>query len=229
MALVMRYFLNKVIQKVVVFFMPTRMVYNRSEQEIRESMRTRTEEELALRAQDLNEICALLDKFSTPYYLSGGTLLGIIRGGDFLPWDGDVDIDVRVEDVYSKQTQIVTALVQAGFKIKIHRPSKIDFKIKAVKHGDTVYEILGYLKMDDMRYKKWSHFPDRFMRGTSEVVLRGRRYKTFAEPEQYLKWYYGDWRTPVRSESPLGYVTESSTTGPLALMRLRLAGLFTRF
>lgn len=83
--------------------------------------------------------------------------------------------------------------------------------------------------MDDMRYKKWSHFPGSFMRGTSEVVLRGRRYKTFAEPEQYLTWYYGDWRTPIQSESHLGYMTEHSLTRPLALMRLRLAGLFVRF
>lgn len=225
----LRHFLNKVIQKVVVFFMPVRIVYNRSEQEVRKSMRTRTEEELALRAKDLHEICAILDKFSIPYYLAGGTLLGIVRDGDFIPWDTDVDIDVRIEDVYPKQTQIVTAFVQAGFEIKMHRPSKIDFKIKAVKHGDTAYEIIGYLKMDDMRYKKWSHFPGSFMRGTSEVVLRGRRYKTFAEPEQYLTWYYGDWRTPIQSESHLGYMTEHSLTRPLALMRLRLAGLFVRF
>ncbi len=224
----MRWFFKKLRQKVVVFFMPSRIVYERSAAEERKSLRTRTEEELSLRAQDLREICTLLDELSVPYYLSGGALLGSIRDGDFVPWDGDVDIDVRVEDVYPKQARLIGAFARAGYEIKLHTPSKIDFKIKMTKHK-TLFEIVGFFKMGDMRYRKWSHYPDSFTHGNTEVLLRGERYKTFANPEQYLEWYYGDWRTPVRAASHHAYVTNSSRTRPLVLIRLRLASLFARF
>ena len=224
----MRYFLNKVIQKVVVFFMPSRIVFERSPEEIRESTRIRTEEELALRAGDLKEICAFLDELSIPYYLSGGTLLGIVRGGDFIAWDGDVDIDVRIEDVYPKQAQLMEAFVKAGYKIKVYKPSNIDFRIRAAKHG-SVFEVIGFFKMGDKRYRKWSYYPDSFTRDKSEVSLRGERYKTFAVPERYLEWYYGDWRTPIRDGNHHKYVTAKSRTGPFALMLLRIAAMCTKF
>lgn len=224
----MRYFLNKVIQKVVVFFVPSHIVFERSEQEIRESMRTRTEEELALRAQDLEEVCAFLDTLSIPYYLSGGALLGIMRDGDFIAWDGDVDIDVRIEDVYPKQAQLMEAFIKAGYQIKVYKQSKIDFKIRTEKHG-SIFEIVGFFKMGDKRYRKWSYYPDNFTHGESDVILRGEHYRTFAAPERYLEWYYGDWRTPIRDDNHHKYVTSKSRTGPVALMFLRVVALFTKF
>lgn len=42
----------------------------------------------------LLQTCRLLDQHNIPYYLEGGTLLGIVRDGDLLPWDGDLDISI---------------------------------------------------------------------------------------------------------------------------------------
>ena len=38
---------------------------------------------------ELDEICKRND---VTYYLAGGTALGAIRGGGFLPWDDDIDL-----------------------------------------------------------------------------------------------------------------------------------------
>ncbi len=39
-----------------------------------------------------------LTKHEIKYFLEGGTLLGIVRDGDLLPWDHDVDISIDYSD-----------------------------------------------------------------------------------------------------------------------------------
>ena len=39
-----------------------------------------------------------LTKHRINYFLEGGTLLGIVRDGDLLPWDHDVDISIDYSD-----------------------------------------------------------------------------------------------------------------------------------
>ena len=38
---------------------------------------------------ELDEICRRND---IEYYMAGGTALGAVRGGGFLPWDDDIDL-----------------------------------------------------------------------------------------------------------------------------------------
>ena len=40
----------------------------------------------------LREVVRVLDELKIPYYMQGGTMLGAIRHGGFIPWDDDVDL-----------------------------------------------------------------------------------------------------------------------------------------
>ena len=57
------------------------------------------------------EFKRIMNKHNIPYYMIGGTMLGAIRHGGFIPWDDDMDFGVlrcdyeRAKDVLKKELQ----------------------------------------------------------------------------------------------------------------------------
>ncbi|MFW6040703.1 MAG: LicD family protein [Thermoplasmatota archaeon] len=65
------------------------------------------DEKEAIRA--LKDVKNILDEEDITYWLESGTLLGAVRNGRFIPWDGDIDLGLFRED-YIKVKRLLKSL-----------------------------------------------------------------------------------------------------------------------
>ena len=63
-----------------------------------EEQKARLHEIQGIELAILREVDRICKKYNLHYSLSGGTLLGAIRHKDFIPWDDDIDIDLKRDD-----------------------------------------------------------------------------------------------------------------------------------
>ncbi len=178
----------------------------------KDKLRIRSEAELQLQSKGLSEIVDLLESQKISFFLGGGTLLGIVREGDFIPWDWDVEIDVKAEEIYPKRKEIIKDLESAGFEVieeDTFLENRKNLKISAEKYG-AKYEILSYYRLFFSRCRKSKKMPARFFEGNERCVLRQRVYPVLSPAKEYLRYNYGNWEIPLKSGLKDDYVTKRS-------------------
>lgn len=63
----------------------------------------------------------LCEEFGLRYYLLAGSVLGAVRHGGFIPWDDDIDVGIRIEDLDRFEQILAEALPQrlpTGFTLE---------------------------------------------------------------------------------------------------------------
>ena len=65
----------------------------------------------------LKEIKKFMDGLGVKFMLFDGVLLGAIREKNFIKWDWDVELAIRVEDIYDQVAILLEAAKDSGFSI----------------------------------------------------------------------------------------------------------------
>ena len=69
--------------------------------------------------QIMKEIMPIIDKNGFKYFMLGGTLLGAVRHGGFIPWDDDIDLGMPRED-YDQFIKIVSDELPPYLKLRTY-------------------------------------------------------------------------------------------------------------
>lgn len=89
----------------------------------------------------LRRVDALCRRHNIDYWLEGGTLLGAVRHGGFIPWDDDLDIEVRYEDFHRLCRLISEELHDCGLRLQTHATDRNYFiPFAKVRECDSKYE-----------------------------------------------------------------------------------------
>lgn len=178
-------------------------------------MRTISQEELKeLQLSILDYVDAFCKENSIKYTLSGGTLLGAVRHGGYIPWDDDIDIQL-LRDEYDRFTDIWNRTkdehpyelvsIESGNGIgyvfgKIHNPETITY-VRGLERTGVYIDVFPVDKViDDIdfrrRRKKIMNLKRRegaaFLlstRSTSQIsLIQGLKcfFLTFGKPRTYF-------------------------------------------
>jgi len=150
-------------------------------------------------AENLLDFKEVLDKYNIPFVFIFGTLLGVVRKGDFIDCDTDVDVACFNEFTrkdHCKMRDVKEELFIKGFDVVDSNlcPLHNDYFIR----GGEKIEIWWFDKIDDewifgdtLRYNKI------FFDFTEEIDFLGTKFLIPNSPEKFLELTYGkDWRTP---------------------------------
>jgi len=154
----------------------------------------------------------LLQKNNVPFWIEAGTLLGIYRNGDLIPWDYDADLSIPAE--YADH---VAKLRYNFFPSYIVRKRSIDNRwlpgnTRVVKVKSTweklrqvnfhidlfcIYKVNNKYRWVDTGVLK--QVDEKFFNKQDHITWEGRKIPVPSHTEEYLTLRYGDWRKPDKT------------------------------
>ena len=153
----------------------------------------------------------ILNDNNIKYWLEAGTLLGVIRDGDLIPWDYDADIGIyadSIEDIMKLKMKFFPKyLIKKKFINTMWLPGNIRVlkvkttweKIKQLNfHLDLfcVYKVNNNYRWSDSNALK--HVNQKFYDKLDVIDWEGRKIYIPSNAEEYLTLRYGDWKTPEK-------------------------------
>ncbi|KAF4665063.1 hypothetical protein FOL47_004815 [Perkinsus chesapeaki] len=119
------------------------------------------------------------------YMITDGALLGSLKFGKLLDWDGDIDLHIHTEDFYRIETEVLPTVLQDGYYLRKHDNGR-SWILQANDHNHLYIE---YNLREEPFDDSW------------RVPVDNRLYNTLQHPEINLTSWYGPlfYRNGLRS------------------------------
>lgn len=156
---------------------------------------------------DFMFVLSLLEKLKINYWVADGTLLGLYRGGNFIPHDTDIDFYTLECGAFPELEQ---NLIQSGYSVG-RNMKKFGFQFQLTfisPHGNLIdfcnWRVTSSDKVEffapEIGYRRLQSIE--FFKDSREYNLSGYRFRSFVNAEGWLAMMYGEsWVVPEDSKS----------------------------
>lgn len=156
----------------------------------------------------LLEVDELLKKLEIKYFLSCGTALGLYRDGGFIPWDDEIDIDIYSEIFVPRIEELKETFINYGYIARATSRGPTS-KMSVFKKGVKVAMGAIYDNTKGYRCDSYQKFPIGFYENAVQFKFEGVDFTLPGPLDEYLTFYYGDWKTPVKSYNVSEYLNKN--------------------
>jgi len=189
--------------------------------------------------ENLLFVAELLNRSGINWCVFFGTLLGLVRDGDVIKGDDDIDIYVPLEE----RSALIEALHREGFEWRQDPPNHSEYFMQIKREVDGEVGLIdfyfpdgavlpGFL-VDRWNFSASTASPKKFMHVPEGLVLPFQTCRLFdsnirfpAQPIEAVEWLYGEtWRTPISKESKYRMTMVHNTP----VMQMRLPRAVERF
>jgi phosphorylcholine metabolism protein LicD len=182
-----------------------------------------TDKNLIRARKVLFDVIDFLESENIEYHLEGGTLLGIVRDGELLPWDHDIDLSILVKDakklakkaykLFFKGYRVTRKKINRdieGFKKGNYRIFKVKKFLPSILKG--IFPIFNkhmivadiFVKFVSEKNTYWQamgkvmRVDNSFYSSSDSVEYMGKVLNAPYNHTEYLSEKYGDWKITVK-------------------------------
>lgn len=150
--------------------------------------------------ENLRVLAELLDKIGINWGPAFGTLIGIVRNNDLLPWAKVFNIYILKEDE-ERFKDILWSLLDFNFEVVRHERRGLYY----IRRNNEYFKVFVLHKIcSDVRHTGGTDFiHEKYLANTVKWDFEGIELNVPAELDEYLTFQYGNWTIPVKRDVSL--------------------------
>ena len=133
------------------------------------------------------------------YFISGGSLLGIIRENKFLKFDDDIDFETLSSELRLHKDELIKIFKKKGFLVKYKSHNGLYPKLNFFKNGVKISLGSFEVKNSFWAVSRIKKIPINFFKKIKKIKFNETYVNTPKNPEMYLRYIYNNWKIEDRS------------------------------
>ena len=175
-------------------------------------VRHRSKMDLKFRKKGFLEIADFLKRKKIDFFLTSGVLLGFKREKNFISWDWDVEFDFHESTFLDNLEVIMKYLKDNKFTLIYKNINSRKLEYAKYRPASTTTFTLRAWKYDYISknyIRNRLSIPKKYFHNMTKIKFANRYFNCPGPILDYLDYFYGDWKTPIRTSDKNIYLSKN--------------------